>query len=311
MKPFLKWAGGKSRLVSTIQGLLPPSGRLVEPFMGSGAVFLGVDRAEYLVADVNHDLISLYEVLRERGHEFVEECRALFTPENNEREPFMALRRQFNSLPHGNHERAALFVYLNRHCFNGLCRYNSKGGFNVPFGKSTSPHFPHKEMLGFLAHLKARPTTFRCQGFVETMDEARAGDVVYCDPPYSPLSDTASFDAYAKGGFTEEQHQDLANRCLELAGRGVACIISNHDTKFTRRIYADALVVSHDVRRSISGSGASRGKAAELFAVFLPDGMPRPGALVRALEAQAEILASGPQAAIMASGVQGELCLAA
>jgi DNA adenine methylase len=286
MKPFLKWAGGKSRLALQIASYLPPSSRLVEPFAGSGAVFMGVERQSYLIADVNEDLFHLYGTLRQHGQAFIDECRALFLPENNFVEPFMALREEFNRTIMGDRRRAVIFVYLNRHCFNGLCRYNSTGGFNVPFGRGT-PHFPELEMRAFAE--KARIADIRCQDFMTTLSEAREGDVVYCDPPYDRLSETASFDAYAKGGFSNAQQKQIADACEGLRQRGIASIISNHATDYTKRLYNGCTeILYHDVRRSIAGNGSRRNKAAELFAVYLPDGCTVPAALQKAMDDQRE-----------------------
>lgn len=278
MKPFLKWAGGKSRLVPKIAALLPEGSRLIEPFAGSGAVFMGLDKTSYLLADVNADLVDLYVTLRLHKDAFIEECRSLFVAENNRVERFMALRAEFNSTHAGERRRSALFVYLNRHCFNGLCRYNSSGGFNVPYGRSESPHFPERELVAFAE--RATRADILCQDFMATLAMARPGDVVYCDPPYVPLTATASFGAYAKGGFSAEQQTQLAYALADLRDRGIPSVVSNHDTPFTRVIYDGAHLVAHDVRRSISGDGLKRQKASELFAVYLPDGMAMPEGLV-------------------------------
>ena len=269
MKPFLKWAGGKTRLVSTIQGLLPLSGRLIEPFMGSGAVFMGVPRESYLGSDINADLIELYKALKSGGQPFIETCRDYFQPENNCVEAFMAYRQRFNTLSTGNRERAALFVYLNRHCFNGLCRYNAGGGFNVGFGTGGRPRFPQTEMEAFGLRLNNPGVGIQCQDFKATMASVVAGDVVYCDPPYYPLSVTASFSAYAKGGFSVGQQQELADECKRVCNLGATCVVSNHDTEFTRNIYKGSFILGHRVRRYISGNKGTRNKAAELFAIHI------------------------------------------
>ena len=133
MKPFLKWAGNKYQIVERIKEVLPAGKRLIEPFVGSGALFLNTDYPAYLLADANPDLISVYRHLQSDGRDFIEACRLYFTPENNSPERFYEFRQRFNTTSDAT-EKATLFVYLNKHCYNGLCRYNSKGGFNVPFG---------------------------------------------------------------------------------------------------------------------------------------------------------------------------------
>jgi DNA adenine methylase len=265
IKPFLKWAGGKSRLVDRINEVLPKGARLIEPFVGSGAVFMNADFPDYLLADSNPDLINLYQHLKDDGAEFVNEARQYFQPEFNTQECFYTLRERFNATD-DTRLRAVLFIYLNRHCFNGLCRYNSKGGFNVPFGRYKMPPFPEKEMLAF--HAKSQHAQFEIADFRVVMAGAQTGDVVYCDPPYVPLTGTANFTDYAKGGFDMKDQQDLADMARTLAARGVPVIISNHDTPWTRENYLPARLLAFDVQRFISADSANRGKAGEILAVF-------------------------------------------
>ncbi len=265
MRPFLKWAGNKVQIVEQIQAALPSGARLIEPFVGSGAVFVNTDFARYLLADVNPDLIALYQILQREGLHFIRECRAWFTPENNTAEAFYRLRAEFNATADAR-RKAALFLYLNRHCYNGLCRYNAKGGFNTPFGRYAKPYFPQAEMEHF--YRQAQRAEFVCADFVQTMARAQAGDVVYCDPPYVPLSDTANFTSYSAQQFGLDEQRALARMTETLAARGVPVLISNHDTAFTRREYAQAEIIAFDVRRTISCNGAKRGKAQELLAVF-------------------------------------------
>lgn len=265
VRPFLKWAGNKYRILAQIKAALPPGRRLIEPFVGSGAVFANTDYARYLLADVNPDLIALYRHLQDEGPRFIEYCRSYFTAENNTSAAYYDLRARFNEMADVR-EKAALFVYLNRHCYNGLCRYNAGGGFNVPFGRYRKPYFPAAEMAHF--HERARRAEFVCAAFGETMAGAQPGDAVYCDPPYAPLSATANFTSYSPQQFGVEEQRELARLAEKLASRGVSVIISNHDTDFTRREYAQARIVTFDVRRTISCDGASRGHAQELLAVF-------------------------------------------
>lgn len=266
MKPFLKWAGGKLRIVARIKALLPPGKRLLEPFVGSGALFLNTDYAAYLLADANADLINLYQQLQQGGQAFIAHCATFFTPTNNDEVTFYTLRRQFNGT-RDPLEKAALFVYLNKHCYNGLCRYNARGEFNVPFGRYKQPYFPAAEMLSF--QQKAQTATFQVQDFVTTMADAQAGDVVYCDPPYAPLSATANFTSYRAEGFGADEQQRLAEMADLLRQRGISVIISNHDTPFTRALYATADEQQYfGVQRHISCDGANRTKAAEVLAIY-------------------------------------------
>lgn len=265
MKPFLKWAGGKYRLTERIKSALPQGSRLIEPFVGSGAVFLNTNYSANLLADSNPDLINLFRFLQKEGQGFIQFCGLLFTPENNTETAFYELRDEFNKT-NDLRKKAALFVYLNRHCFNGLCRYNSKGGFNVPFGKYSKPTLPEKEMFYF--HEKAQHATFEVADFKSTMNKAQPGDVVYCDPPYVPLSATSSFTSYAKGGFGLDEQHALADMAKTLQKRGVTVVISNHDTEFTNQVYHPAKIITFDVQRFISSDTKNRNAVGELLAIF-------------------------------------------
>ena len=147
-RAFLKWAGGKYALVDSITARLPQGRVLVEPFVGAGSVFLNTDYEAYLLADINPDLIDFYNLLKSAPEAVIQQARALFCPVNNQRDAYFELRAAFNQC-HEARERAALFLYLNRHGYNGLCRYNKKGGFNVPFGKYKAPYFPEAELWAF------------------------------------------------------------------------------------------------------------------------------------------------------------------
>lgn len=265
MKPFLKWAGSKYQIIDRIKELLPAGRRLIEPFVGSAAVFLNTDYESYLLCDSNRDLINLYRYLKKDGPPFIEYCRTFFVPGNNTPEIYYRLRREFN-MTEDRRKKAALFLYLNRHCYNGLCRYNTTGQFNTPFGRYRKPYFPEKEMLFFWE--KTKKAVFICCDFREAMKMAEPGDVVYCDPPYVPLSDTANFTSYSREGFSLKEQRLLAEMAEVLARRGIPVLLSNHDTEFTRSAYASAQIASFDVQRYISCDGQSRGRAPEMLALF-------------------------------------------
>jgi DNA adenine methylase len=271
VRPFLKWAGNKFRIIERVKQQLPAGRRLVEPFTGSGALFLNTDYDEYLLSDANRDLIELYLLLRDEGEAFIEETRRYFHDDYNNEESFYALREEFNAATQ-RETRAALFLYLNRHGYNGLCRYNSKGGFNVPFGRYKRPYFPQQEMRAF--HHKAQRAEFKCDSFEQTMRESREGDVIYCDPPYVPLSSSANFTNYSAGGFSMAQQQLLAELAHDNARRGIPVLISNHSTELTRRLYTETggmCSAAFAVRRHISCNGQQRDSASELLALFSPE----------------------------------------
>ncbi|MFT6733701.1 MAG: DNA adenine methylase [Polaribacter sp.] len=263
-RPFLKWAGGKYRLLDRLQPLLQGR-KLIEPFVGAGSVFLNLPFERFLVGDINPDLINLYECLKKEKKSFIQYSQSFFNDLNNKKIQYLSFREEFNNGAEGR-RRAALFVYMNRHGFNGLCRYNKGGGFNVPFGRNDKPYFPEKEMYHFIE--RAKKTKFVCGDFISLMNRATKGDVVYCDPPYVPLSPTASFTSYAAQGFSYDQQVELAYRAQHLANRGVKVVISNHDNAITRQIYQDAEIESFLVRRFISRDGKNRGNANELLAIY-------------------------------------------
>lgn len=269
-KPFLKWAGNKFRVLPELLPLIGTPRRYIEPFSGSTAVALNVNAEEYVLNDINKDLINLYRYLTNPNDDsFLKYCDELFRPENNDKEEYLAFRELFNNST-DTLERSRLFVYLNRHCFNGLTRYNSKGGFNVPFGKMKNPKCPVNEMMAFRMYYLQKNHRFVSTSFEDSAlyENVGSGDVVYFDPPYVPASETASFTDYAKEGFTYDQQVQLAELAESLSNRGAKVIISNHDVPTTRELYKNAEIHSLEVTRSISAKGSSRKKAKELIAVY-------------------------------------------
>lgn len=265
-RAFLKWAGGKYNLIEPITALLPEGNKLVEPFVGAGSVFLNTDYPSYVLNDVNPDLIALFKTIKRRPQTFIHDARKLFQAHNNNDETYYALRREFNAAT-DSYQRSLLFLYLNRHGYNGLCRYNRSGQFNVPFGSYRKPYFPEAEIEFFAT--KAQRAVFTCQSFEKVFRRARKGDVIYCDPPYAPLTATANFTAYATAGFSLDQQHELARRAASAAHkRGIPVLISNHDTDLTRLLYADADLKSLQVARFISPKADGRTKVAELLALY-------------------------------------------
>ena len=268
-RAFLKWAGGKYSLVEDISRHLPAGKKLVEPFVGAGSVFLNTDFEHYLLADINPDLINLYNIVKQQPEQYISDAKKLFTPEYNQKEVYLALREEFNSI-NNPYRRSVLFLYFNRHGFNGLCRYNKKGGFNVPFGSYKKPYFPEKEILYFAE--KAKKATFICESYGETFRRARKGAVIYCDPPYAPLSTTANFTSYTGNGFSLDDQAALADIAEKASvSRGIPVLISNHDTTLTRRLYHGAELSVVKVKRTISRNGGGRNKVNELLALFHKD----------------------------------------
>ncbi|MDW6091664.1 Dam family site-specific DNA-(adenine-N6)-methyltransferase [Vibrio rhizosphaerae] len=265
-RAFLKWAGGKYGLVDDIRRHLPAAQTLVEPFVGAGSIFLNTDYEHYVLADINPDLINLYNLLKERPEFYIAEAKRWFIAENNRKEVYLSVRQQFNQTDEVLY-RSLAFLYMNRFGFNGLCRYNKKGGFNVPFGSYKKPYFPEAE-LEFFAE-KAKKATFICTNYRDSFAQADHVSVIYCDPPYAPLSHTANFTSYAGGGFSLDDQAALADIAETTANeRGISVLISNHDTILTRRLYHGAKLNVVKVKRTISRNGAGRNKVDELLALF-------------------------------------------
>lgn len=264
-RSFLKWAGGKYRCLDKLRAVMPRAQRLIEPFTGSGAVFLNCHYQHYLLGEQNKDLIALFQQLQAEGPGFIDYCASFFIPDNNTAEQYYAFRQKFNQSQQLR-QRAALFLYLNRHGYNGLCRYNQSGIFNVPFGRYRKPYFPFHEMTVF--HEKSQQANFLHSDFRDTFAEAQSGDLIYCDPPYVPLSKSASFSSYTATSFGETAQIELARLAKLTAQKGVTVIISNHDTPFTRHHYQDAEIISFPVNRPISCSASNRHAVQEVLAVF-------------------------------------------
>lgn len=266
LRPFLKWPGNKYRIVNSIKEYLPKGKRLIEPFVGSGAVFLNTSYERYLLNDNNPDLINLYKLLKIEGEPFIRYCQTFFIPENNHPERYYEFRTMFNKT-NDQRLKSALLIYLNRHGFNGLVRYNLQHEFNVPFGDYKKPYFPYEEMLFFFQ--KAKIATFTCNDFLKTMVNTKKSDVVYCDPPYVPLSLTSNFTSYSAGGFSLEQQKTLAIMAEKLSNKGIPVLLSNHDTEFINQIYEKANIEHIMVQRYISCDGDNRKKVGEVLALFI------------------------------------------
>ncbi|MGY4675726.1 Dam family site-specific DNA-(adenine-N6)-methyltransferase [Ursidibacter arcticus] len=268
-RAFLKWAGGKYRLIDEISRHFPKKACLVEPFVGAGSVFLNTDFERYLLADINPDLINLFNVVKQDVETYIQATQQLFFHHQANTATFYYERRQEFNCIQDPFQRSILFLYLNRFGFNGLCRYNQKLQYNVPFGTYRKHYFPEKE-LRFFAE-KAEKATFICADFHQLFHylwENPDDYLVYCDPPYAPLAQESNFTQYAGGGFSLEQQQTLAEYALQSQAVGIPVLISNHDTHFTRDIYRNAQIKMLKVQRNIGQTPNSRTKVNELLAIF-------------------------------------------
>jgi len=232
---FLKWAGSKRSALNNLFKYIPREGAVfVEPFLGSATVALNTNYDRYILNDINPDLINLYKLIVKCPEKFLSDTESLFIESNNRKRAFLELRERYNTSVCPN-ERSLIFVYLNRHCFNGLMRYNSKGFYNTSFGKYNRPLIPEKEVYFFAE--KFKKARFSSLPFESLRFNSGNDTVIYCDPPYIPKSKTASFAAYNQLGFSEKLHKKLDKNCEKWAKKGSLVFVSNHDVLLLDELY--------------------------------------------------------------------------
>lgn len=263
-RPFLKWAGGKGRLLEQYEPFLPKACQTYyEPFLGGGAVFFRmVDRFDQAVlADINPELVNVYRCVQGQVDGLIERLQ-----EHKQRhcqEYYYGVRQRHN-LP-SPLERAARLIYLNKTCYNGLYRENSQGQFNVPMGKYKNPAICDADLLRS-ASAALQPTRIVELPFETLLDwPLTRQDFVYFDPPYHPISVTSSFTRYSRYGFTAKDQERLAGVFRELAHRGINVMLSNSDCGLIRRLYADFPMHSIQAARAINSKAGCRGKIGELL----------------------------------------------
>lgn len=259
-KPFLKWAGGKTQLLPEILRRFPPVFRRYhEPFLGGGAVFFALGPSRASLSDINGDLVATYTAIRDNVEAVIEE---LEQHEASEQHYYEVRAWQPERLAQT--DRAARTIFLNRTCFNGLYRVNKKGQFNVPFGRHTNPTICNAENLR-LVSLALRNVEIEQRDVFTLGARVQRGDLVYFDPPYDPVSKTASFTSYAKGGFGDEEQERLARLFGDLANKGVHVVLSNSDTPFIRSLYKDFRIERVFARRAINSRADRRGQVSEVL----------------------------------------------
>jgi len=298
-KPVLKWAGGKRQLLDAIYARFPASyGRYHEPFVGGGAVFFDLEPTAATVNDANPRLVTFYEQVRDRPEDLIARLREFRDPES-EPDPALAFaetghdgdpveqyyyqqRVRFNRRAYGRSgddsgedgdwpataderlEEAALLLYLNRTCYNGLYRENSAGGFNVPIGRYADPDWVQADRVRAASRV-LDPVTVRNEDFAAVLADAEAGDLVYCDPPYEPMSATADFAEYSAGGFDRDDQERLLETVRRLDERGVHVVLSNSGVTYDR--YADAgfTVTRVSATRAINSDETNRDAVDEVL----------------------------------------------
>lgn len=261
-KPFIKWAGGKSGLLPSIHSLLPQNtsfNTYYEPFLGGGAVFFSLQPANAVLNDSNHDLIELYQIVRDDVENLIDHLKFHY----NEMNYFYMVREQ-DPATLSPVERAARFIFLNKTCYNGLYRVNSKGKFNVPFGKYSNPLICDPVGLRS-ASLALSHTTLLNVDFETATSTACADDFVYFDPPYDPINSTSSFTSYTSSGFNSSEQYRLAENVKRLNDIGVKVMISNSDTPLIRDLYSHYQIIEVQAKRAINCKPGGRGKISELL----------------------------------------------
>ncbi len=261
-KPFIKWAGGKRQLLDELTKGLPYFENYHEPFLGGGALFFRLESMNRIkkayLSDLNAELINAYSVIKNQVFELMAEL-ALPRYANNA----TAYYEVRSSKPASNAEQAARFIYLNKTAFNGLYRVNSKGGFNVPFGKYTNPTIRDSENL-LLVHRALQKDELYCSDFTVVLRTAKKGDLVYFDPPYFPISKTSNFTNYNAGSFKEKKQEQLMRTFKELDSMGCFVILSNSYSDFTADLYSEFEPEVVYASRAINCKGDKRGKIKEL-----------------------------------------------
>ena len=267
-KPFVKWAGGKRQIIDKLKQYIPNNYNCYyEPFIGGGALFFELAPKVAVINDSNKELMNVYKVLCDH-EKYTKMCKVLNRYEANHSEEFyyevrnMDKEKNFNRL--SDYKKAARTLYLNKSCFNGLYRVNSKGQFNVPFNKNKKVNtYDGENLLTIHMHLNMNDITIENVDFEECVKTAKKGDFVYFDPPYD--SDTSTFNSYTEEGFGKEEQRRLAKVFKELDDRGVYVMLSNHNTILINELYKDYNIHIIEAKRSINSKGSKRGNVEELI----------------------------------------------
>ncbi len=270
-KPFVKWVGGKRQLLTQfrLRNLFPPElfdstkNTYFEPFVGGGAVFFDLLPKHAVLSDMNNELVTTYNVIKNDVESLVKSLKK----HKVNKEYFLKIRAQDVSKL-SDVEIASRFIYLNRTCFNGLYRVNKAGGFNVPFGQNKNPLICDEVNLERVSKA-LKNVTIKHQDYKEVLRKAKKGDFIYFDPPYYPMSKTASFTSYTKDAFLDKEQIELRDIFVELHKRGCLVMLSNSDAPFINKIYSeikDKKIHIHKVEagRAINSKGSGRGKILEV-----------------------------------------------
>ena len=267
--PVIKWVGGKTKLLPELLGRMPAQfGRYYEPFAGGAALFFRVAPTRAVLNDSNPDLIALYKTIANDANAVIRRLEV-----HREKHGQHDERHYYATREKWNHEhstwsaadRAATFIYLNKTCFNGLWRVNRAGDFNVPIGRYADPPICVPAALRAAQHALSR-AQLRCGTYADAVADAKAGDFIYFDPPYDPVTPTANFTSYTAGAFGPDDQRALADTARMLVARGCKVMLSNSDTPFVRSIYKGFRVERVKCPRAINSNAAKRGDVDEVIA---------------------------------------------
>ena len=271
-KPFVKWVGGKRQLIQQFRerDLYPPEGfdsktaTYFEPFVGGGAMFFDLLPKKAFLSDMNGELVLSYNVIKNDVDGLIKKLKV--HKKNDSKEYFLKVRA-LDTEKLSDVNIAARFIYLNRTCFNGLYRVNGSGKFNVPYAANKNPLICDEENLR-KAHEAMKHTLIRHQDYAKVLEKAKKGDFIYFDPPYYPVSKTASFTSYTKEGFLEKEQEKLRDVFVELSKRGCFVMLSNSNSPFINELYSN---LGKKIRieevfagRAINSKGSGRGKVKEV-----------------------------------------------
>lgn len=274
IQPFLKWAGGKRQLLPHISKFYPKTfNRYFEPFVGAGAVFMDLKHTDIVINDLNSDLMNVYEVVKNDVDNLIELLKV--HAKKNDKEYYYDVRqydRNGTLEKMSSTERAARFIYLNKTCYNGLYRVNSKGQFNVPYGDYKKPNIVNEDVLRAVSHyFNNNNITIMNVDYKEALKEAGEGDFVYLDPPYAPI-DSQSFVSYTSTGFTLEDQRELRDIFVELDERGCYVMLSNSSVSLIHELYEDYKETTKIIgaTRMINSNARGRGKVDEVLVMSYP-----------------------------------------
>jgi len=269
-KPFLKWVGGKRKVIPQIRKYIPENyHRYFEPFVGGGALFFNLEPEKAHINDINKTLISAYRNIKNHPDKIIQKLENLqnefFKKNDDERKiSFYEIRDAFNNLEDDLSLKTAYLIFLNKTCFNGMYRENSKGKFNVPFGRYKNPKILNEKNLIAVSKL-LQNTNITDYCFEKAGEDAKSEDFIYFDPPYHPLSITSNFTSYSNGGFIKEDQKKLRDVFKNLSDRGCFVMLSNSDTEFIRKIYDGFTIKNISAARLINCKASGRGKINELL----------------------------------------------